>query len=149
MKTMYFLCFSILWDFKGSVTTRFATASAGKTFVAAGILQLIEAGRLHFEDTIGTLLEFDLHRIDPDVTVRQLLNHTSGIPDYFDESVMDEYEALWKDFPNYKIRSKSCGISAKDFIDSDVLKTPEPQQVLDTQEKPARSSIQCFGAVSL
>ena len=85
--------------------TRFATASAGKTFVAAGILQLIEAGRLHFEDTIGALLDIDLCNIDPDVTVRQLLTHTSGIPDYFDESVMDDYEALWHDFPNYRIRS--------------------------------------------
>ena len=32
------------------------------------------------------------------------LTHTSGVPDYFDESVMDEYEELWIDFPNYKIR---------------------------------------------
>ena len=87
--------------------TRFATASAGKAFVAVGILQLIEAGRLNFEDTIGELLNIDFHNIDTDITVRQLLNHTSGIPDYFDESVMDEYEELWYDFPNYKIRKNS------------------------------------------
>lgn len=92
-------------EIPNTIETRFATASAGKTFVAVGILQLIEEGKLHFEDTIGTLLDIDLHRIDPDVTVRQLLTHTSGIPDYFDESIMDDYEELWKDFPNYKIRS--------------------------------------------
>ena len=85
--------------------TRFAAASAGKAFVAAGILRLIEAGRLHLDDPIGELLDFDLHRIDTGVTVRQLLCHTSGIPDYFDETVMDDYEALWRDFPNYRIRS--------------------------------------------
>ena len=84
--------------------TRFATASMGKTFVAVGILQLIEAGRLHLEDTLGALLDFDLKQIDPEVTVKQLLTHTSGVPDYFDESVMDDYEALWKDYPNYRIR---------------------------------------------
>ena len=28
-------------------------------------------------------------------------------PDYFDETVMEEYEELWRDFPNYKIRSNS------------------------------------------
>ena len=84
--------------------TRFASASMGKTFVAVGILQLIEAGKLHFEDTLGALLDLDLKRIDPDVSVKQLLDHTSGVPDYFDESVMDDYEALWTDLPNYRIR---------------------------------------------
>ena len=34
----------------------------------------------------------------------QLLNHTSGIPDYFNESIMEEYADLWQNFPNYKIR---------------------------------------------
>lgn len=89
------------------LNTKFATASAGKTFVAVGILQLIEKGKLSFEDNIGTLLDFDLKEIDKRVTVRQLLCHTSGIPDYFDESIMSEYEELWKDYPNYKIRSSS------------------------------------------
>lgn len=84
--------------------TRFASASAGKVFVAVGILQLIEQGRLHFDDTLGDLLDIDLHLIDPEVTVRQLLVHTSGVPDYFDESIMEEYEELWIDYPNYKIR---------------------------------------------
>ena len=74
--------------------TRFASASMGKTFVAVGILQLIEKGKLRLEDTIGAVLDIDLNKIDPDVTVRQLLDHTSGVPDYFDESVMDDYEAL-------------------------------------------------------
>ena len=87
--------------------TRFPTASAGKTFVAAAVLQLIEEGRLDFEDTLGELLPYELGRIDPDVTVRQLLCHTSGVPDYFDESVMDDYAELWADFPNYRIRRNS------------------------------------------
>lgn len=84
--------------------TRFASASAGKVFVAVGILQLIEIGELHFEDTLGELLDIDLEKIDPMVMVEQLLTHTSGVPDYFDESIMEEYEELWTDFPNYRIR---------------------------------------------
>ena len=87
--------------------TRFASASMGKTFVAVGILQLIEKGKLNFSDTIGGILEKGCGGIDPDVTVEQLLTHTSGVPDYFDESVMDDYEALWKEYPNYKIRHNS------------------------------------------
>ena len=85
--------------------TRFATASAGKVFVAVGILQLVEQGKLHLENTIGALLDLDWEQIDTEITVEQLLTHTSGIPDYFDESVMNEYEDLWVDFPNYRIRS--------------------------------------------
>lgn len=90
-----------------AIDTRFATASAGKVFVATAILQLIEAGRLTFDDTLGQLLPMDWRGIDPGVTLRQLLTHTSGVPDYFDESVMTEYEELWRDFPNYRVRRSS------------------------------------------
>jgi CubicO group peptidase (beta-lactamase class C family) len=86
------------------IDTKFATASAGKVFVAVGILQLIENGKLSFNDTIGNILDFDLKSIDSQITIQQLLTHISGIPDYFDESIMEEYAELWKDFPNYKIR---------------------------------------------
>lgn len=91
-------------EVQNSLETKFASASAGKVFVAVAILQLIEQGKMQFEDTLGTLLDMDLGQIDKDVTVRQLLTHTSGVPDYFDESVMEEYEELWIDYPNYKIR---------------------------------------------
>lgn len=86
------------------IDTKFATASAGKVFVAVGILQLIENGKLKFNDIIGNILDFDLKLIDKNITVKQLLTHTSGVPDYFDESVMEEYAELWQEFPNYKIR---------------------------------------------
>jgi len=91
-------------EIPNTLETKFASASAGKVFVAVGILQLIEQGKLRFEDTLGSLLDMELGQIDKDVTIRQLLTHTSGVPDYFDESVMEEYEELWIDFPNYKIR---------------------------------------------
>lgn len=91
-------------EIPNTIETKFASASAEKVFVAVAILQLIEQGHIKFDDTLGELLDIDLHNIDPDVTVKQLLNHTSGAPDYFDESVMDEYEELWVDYPNYKIR---------------------------------------------
>jgi CubicO group peptidase (beta-lactamase class C family) len=101
------------------IETKFATASAGKVFVAVGILQLIENGKLNFDDTIGNILDFDLKSIDRGITIRQLLNHTSGIPDYFDESTMKEYAELWQNFPNYKIR-KSMDIVPL-FIDKPMM----------------------------
>lgn len=90
-----------------TIETKFASASAGKVFVAAGILQLVERGNIKLDDTLGMLLTMPFNDIDQDVTIRQLLNHTSGVPDYFDENVMDEYEQLWTDYPNYKIRHNS------------------------------------------
>lgn len=89
------------------IDTKFATASAGKAFVAVAILQLIEEGKLRFDDRLGDVLRMDLNLIDRGITIEQLLDHTSGIPDYFDESVMDHYDELWQDYPNYKIRSSA------------------------------------------
>lgn len=105
-----------------NVNTIFGTASAGKIFVATAILQLIEEGNLTFDTTIGELLDFDLKAIEKSVSIKQLLNHTSGIPDYFDESIMDDYEELWRDYPNYKIRSSSDLIPL--FIDKPMSYTP-------------------------
>ena len=89
------------------VDTRFQTASGCKVFASVAILQLIEKNLLKIDSKIGDILDFELNKIDPNITVRQLLNHTSGVPDYFDESVMNEYSELWIDYPMYKIRSMS------------------------------------------
>ena len=83
--------------------TRFACASMSKTFVAVGILQLIEKGQLNLDDSLGKILDLDFANIDPDVTIEQLLTHTSGIPDYDDET-QDDAAELWADYPTYKIR---------------------------------------------
>jgi len=104
---------------KNQKNTRFATASAGKAFVAVGILKLMESGLLSFDTVIGSILHFDLKGIDPNITVYQLLTHTSGIPDYFDETIMDDYDELWQNYPNYKIRSSSDLIPL--FIDKPML----------------------------
>ena len=101
------------------INTKFGTASAGKVFVATSILGLIEKDIINFNSAIGDILQFNLKRIDPYITLRQLLNHTSGIPDYFDESVMHDYEELWKDLPNYRIRKSSDLIPL--FIDKPMM----------------------------
>lgn len=60
-------------EISNTIDTKFASASAGKVFVAVGILQLIEQGKLQFESTLGEILDINLHQIDRDVTIRQLL----------------------------------------------------------------------------
>ena len=65
--------------------TAFALASISKTFTAALVLQLVEDGELRLSATLGELVP-DLvapGRIDGAITVAQLLDHTSGLADYF------------------------------------------------------------------
>jgi D-alanyl-D-alanine carboxypeptidase len=60
---------------------RFRVASLTKPFVATVILQLVGEGRLSLSDTV----EHWLPGILPyggEITVRQLLNHTAGVPEY-------------------------------------------------------------------
>ena len=102
--------------------TIFEVASGSKAFVATGIMKLIEEGRLTLETKIGSLLDFDLRQISPEITVRQLLNHTSGIPDYFDESAMDDMSELWAKFPNYLVRKPSDMLPT--FIDKPMMYSP-------------------------
>ncbi|MEU9201200.1 serine hydrolase domain-containing protein [Streptomyces sp. NPDC048332] len=56
-------------------------ASTAKAYSGAVSLQLVDRGRLRLNDTIGQVLP-RLPRAWHRVTLRQLLNHTSGLPDY-------------------------------------------------------------------
>ncbi|HSP23302.1 MAG TPA: serine hydrolase [Planococcus sp. (in: firmicutes)] len=88
-----------------SLGTRFAIASGCKIFTAVVICQLVEEGKLAFEDRLSSLLPEIFSRFD--VTLHQLLTHTSGIPDYFDEEQSDSFEGLWKTHPMYLMKSAS------------------------------------------
>lgn len=63
-------------------------ASVTKTMTATLVLQLVEAGQLSLETTIDELAPGLIDAPGP-VTVRQLLAHTSGMPDYFGVLVPD------------------------------------------------------------
>ncbi|PRH78283.1 peptidase S12 [Streptomyces solincola] len=56
-------------------------ASASKMYSGAVSLQLVEQGELRLDDTLGRVLP-RLPKAWAKVTLRQLLNHTSGLPDY-------------------------------------------------------------------
>ncbi len=67
-------------------STVYQSGSLGKQFTAALILQLADSGRLGLDDPIRRYLSEGPPRWDS-VTVRHLLTHTSGIPDYTDSAV--------------------------------------------------------------
>ncbi len=69
-------------------TDRFRIASATKTFTATLVLQLVDEGVLSLDDTVADWLDDPVVARIPHVdriTVRQLLNHSSGVYDYFDD----------------------------------------------------------------
>lgn len=85
--------------------TRFGIASGCKIFTAVAICQLVGQGRLSFDDRLCNILDFDFPHFDPAVTVHHLLTHNSGVPDYFNEEVMDDFSELWKTMPSYMMQS--------------------------------------------
>jgi D-alanyl-D-alanine carboxypeptidase len=65
-------------------TAEFRIGSITKTFVATIVLQLVGEGRLTLDETVAQRLPGLLTNGDR-ITVRQLLNHTSGLPNYSDD----------------------------------------------------------------
>jgi D-alanyl-D-alanine carboxypeptidase len=67
----------------------FDIASVGKVFVATIVLQLAEEGKLTLDDRLTRWLPA-FPNVDSTITIRQLLNHTSGVYQFFSNPL------LWK-----------------------------------------------------
>jgi CubicO group peptidase (beta-lactamase class C family) len=72
--------------------TKFHIASTGKMFTAVAIAQLVEAGKLSWNDTLAKLVpEYSDQAMAEKITVWQLLHHTAGlgdfmVPEYFEHA---------------------------------------------------------------
>lgn len=82
-----------------TASTGFAIASITKTFTSALVLALVEDGRIVLDAPVRRYLP-DLKQVGSKVTVRQLLDHTSGLRDYFfhariDRALLDKPAARW------------------------------------------------------
>jgi CubicO group peptidase (beta-lactamase class C family) len=64
----------------------FELASVSKQFTAMIIMMLKEEGKLNYNDLVEKYIPLLPY---PNITIRQLLNHTSGLPDY--QAVMDKH----------------------------------------------------------
>ena len=88
--------------------TVFHVASISKTFVATAILQLMEQGKVKLDDPVITYVPYFQLKDSAfrDITVRQLLSHTAGMPDVtdyewskpeYDEKALERYIRGLKD----------------------------------------------------
>lgn len=69
--------------------TNFRLASVTKQFIAYGIMTLINKGLLSFDDKLFHMFD-SMPEYTKTITIRNLLNHTSGIRDYEDMEHTDE-----------------------------------------------------------
>lgn len=106
------------WRIPNTLEMRFDTASVTKLFTAVATLQLIDAGAFGFETSAIDFLGLEGTAISPEVTVVQLLTHSSGIGDDCEEEDDEIYEDLWKDKPNYAV------METVDFLPQFVHKPP-------------------------
>ena len=63
--------------------TKFNLGSIGKTFTSVAIAQLVEQGKLSYDDVIGKYIDVFPDEIANKITIKQLLTHTSGLGDIF------------------------------------------------------------------
>lgn len=91
----------------------FFIASTTKIFITALVLKLEQDGKLSLNDPVGKYLPSDilngLHRMNGAeysgyITIRHLLSHTSGIPDYF-EGIRPDGTSLIEDLKQGRDRS--------------------------------------------
>ncbi len=74
------------------VTTRFGIASGTKYLTALAIGSLIDRGMFRIDARVRDLVPFNLPCLGHDATVAHLLEHTSGIYDYYDEELVEDFD---------------------------------------------------------
>lgn len=92
--------------------TNFRLASFTKQFTAMSVMLLVHDSKLHYDDHLTDVFP-EFPDYGKSITIRNLLNHTSGLPDYED--------LLWKQYPN------TPDDKIPQILDAGVLKLLEQQ----------------------
>lgn len=84
--------------------TRFGIASGTKFFTALAIGKLIEEEKISLKSKVFDIIQYDFPFYAKEITIEHLLTHTSGIPDYFDEEKVDDFDNFFVAIPWYRLR---------------------------------------------
>lgn len=90
--------------------TSFGIASGTKTLTALGIGRLIDSKKLDFETPLSECVSIDFPHFSNKITIGNLLNHTSGVYDYLDEELIQDFDNFKLDIPNSKL------LGPKDYL---------------------------------
>ncbi|MBO9661661.1 serine hydrolase domain-containing protein [Dokdonella sp.] len=112
---------NLAFEVPNRTQTKYKIASITKLFTATLILQLREQGKLDLERPIRTYLTDYTGRGGDTITVHQLLNHTSGLPNF--DRVTDAADAIRNGLPTYQKPYTSDQLLV-DFCSGDPVHAP-------------------------
>lgn len=88
-------------------STKFGIASGTKLFTALGIGVLLDRKRISLLSTMEEIFGNQITFIDKHASIKQLLNHTSGIFDYYDEETVTDFDNYHVAIPWFKLETPS------------------------------------------
>lgn len=80
---------------KNTRKTKIATYSVSKTFTAVKVLQLVEKGKLRLDQKIADFFPKYKDKKGREVTIQQLLTHTSGFEDFVNYRTVTAYKDFY------------------------------------------------------
>ncbi len=96
-------------DFKvpNNLDTKFNLGSMNKMFTAVSIAQLVEAGKLSFDDPLGKFLpDFPDKEAAEKIKIKHLLSHTSGLGNYFNRTFFEGSRANYRTVDDFLALAK-------------------------------------------
>ncbi len=117
-KILYKKAFGIAdreWNIPITTSTKFKIASITKQFTALLIMQLVEQGKLKLEGTISDYLPDYRTDTGSKITLKQLLTHTSGLPN------LDEDAGFYQ---SHEAQLASPSYVVKTFCSGDLISVP-------------------------
>jgi CubicO group peptidase (beta-lactamase class C family) len=94
-----------------NTNTAFGIASGTKFFTALGIGNLIDRGLISLNTKIRDIDKTFRKFIDEEATILHLLTHTSGVFDYYDEELIQDFDNYFVEIPWFQLETPSDYLS--------------------------------------
>lgn len=74
--------------------TMFESASVGKIFTAFAVMKLVKEGKIDINQSAKHYLPSELQFLSPKIKVKNLIFHTSGLPDYLNDKSLNLQQSI-------------------------------------------------------